>query len=226
MPGLRSRRPRAVCRPGLTGSIRGRVRGQLDDPQVTGDVRADRLRYAGFDFKGGELSVNYRGGGRRRGLGRGPGEPAARGRRAGQGLAFRVGSRTATARPGTGPLGTRRISAGAGPGPGESLLLATGRLQGSGQLLDPGSIRVDCGWTRCGFRPPENRCRTSRPCGSPGATRGSWWMISGWPANNTTSRSAGAGAAPRVEPAGRRRGESLRLQGVLAEIEDVDGRGD
>ena len=116
----------------LTGSIRGRVRGQLDDPQITGDMRADQLRYAGFDFKGGELSVKYRGGGaRRRGLDRGQGEPAARGRGAGQGLAFRVGSRTATACPGTGPLGTRRISAGAGPGPGESLL--PGHRAASGQ---------------------------------------------------------------------------------------------
>jgi hypothetical protein len=46
----------------LAGALRGRVRGKLDDPQVKGSVRAGRLRYAGFDFKGGELSVDYRGG--------------------------------------------------------------------------------------------------------------------------------------------------------------------
>jgi autotransporter translocation and assembly factor TamB len=46
----------------LAGALRGRVRGTLADPQVKGTVRAGRLRYAGFDLKGGELSVDYRGG--------------------------------------------------------------------------------------------------------------------------------------------------------------------
>ena len=105
--------------PGWSSPARcaARVRGRLDDPQVEGVVRAARLRYAGFDFKGGELSVDYRRrDGRRRRLGRGPGEPAARGRRAGQGLALRVGPRAAAVRPGDGPLGARRVPAGAGPG--------------------------------------------------------------------------------------------------------------
>ena len=103
--------------------MRGTVRGRLDDPQIDGVVRAERLRYAGFDFKGGELSVNYRGG-----TVAVEGWVAARenrlraGRGAGQGLALRVGSRAAAVRPGTGPLGARRAAAGAGPGSGESLL--------------------------------------------------------------------------------------------------------
>jgi len=46
----------------LAGVLRGRLHGTLDDPRVKGAVRAGRLRYAGFDFKGGELSVDYRGG--------------------------------------------------------------------------------------------------------------------------------------------------------------------
>jgi hypothetical protein len=46
----------------LAGSLRGRVRGTLVDPLIKGTVRAGRLRFAGFDLKGGELSVDYRGG--------------------------------------------------------------------------------------------------------------------------------------------------------------------
>ena len=128
----------------LTGSMRGRVRGQLDDPQITGDVRADRLRYAGFDFKGGELSVNYRGG-----------AVAVEGW-----VAARENRLRAVVEPARDwrfesdlelqQFAPELVRSGLGAFPpalaqalGRASFLATGRLQGSGRLLDPGSVRVD-----------------------------------------------------------------------------------
>ena len=128
----------------LTGSLRGRVRGQLDDPQIASDVRADHLRYAGFDFKGGELSVNYR-----------------RGAIAVEGwVAARENRLRAVVEPARDwrfesdlelrQLAPELVRSGLGAFPpalaqalGRASFLATGRLQGSGRLLDPGSVRVD-----------------------------------------------------------------------------------
>ena len=128
----------------LTGSIRGRVRGQLDDPQITGDMRADQLRYAGFDFKGGELSVKYR-----------EGALAVEGW-----IAARENRLRAVVEPARDwrfesdlelqQLAPELVRSGLGAFPpalaralGRASFLATGRLQGSGHLRDPGSMRVD-----------------------------------------------------------------------------------
>jgi autotransporter translocation and assembly factor TamB len=128
----------------LTGTMRGRVRGQLDDPRIAGDVRADRLRYAGFDFKGGELSVDYRGG-----------VIAVEGW-----VAARENRLRAVVEPARDwrfesdlelqQLAPELVRSGLGAFPpalakalGRASFLATGRLQGSGRLPDPGSVRVD-----------------------------------------------------------------------------------
>ncbi|MHB8834348.1 MAG: translocation/assembly module TamB domain-containing protein [Candidatus Methylomirabilia bacterium] len=128
----------------LTGSMRGRVRGELDDPQITADVRAERLLYAGFDFKGGELSVNYRGG-----VAAVEGWVAARENR------LRVVVEPARDWRFDADLELQQfapelVRSGLGAFPPalaralrRASFLATGRLQGSGRLLDPGSVRVD-----------------------------------------------------------------------------------
>ena len=181
-------------------------------------MRADRLRYAGFDFKGGELSVYYRA----RGC-----PPSRAGSRPG-----RTGCAWWWSRPGPG-VSSRTSSCGSSPRNWSARDSARCRRRwprpwGAPRFSPPGGFRAAggcstpprcapiCGWTPCGSRPPANRCRTSRPCGSPGATGGSRWMISGWPASNTTFGPRGREPRRRVEPAGRRRGQSLRLQGVLA----------
>ncbi len=128
----------------LTGSIRGRVSGQLADPQIAGDVRADHLRYAGFDFKGGELSINYR-----------------RGAVAVEGwIAARENRLRAVVEPARDwrfesdlelqQLAPELVRSGLGAFPpalaqalGRASFLATGRIQGSGRLLDPASVRVE-----------------------------------------------------------------------------------
>lgn len=46
----------------LAGMLRGRLDGPVRTPALTGQVRADRLRYAGWDLKGGVIDVDYRGG--------------------------------------------------------------------------------------------------------------------------------------------------------------------
>ena len=170
--------------------------GRLDDPQIEGIVRAGRLRYAGFDFKGGELSVNYRGG-----------TAAVAGWVAAPENRLRVVVEPALDWRFEADLELRRfapelVRSGLGafpPGVGQALgraaFLATGRLQGAGRLFDPGSVRADVGLDTLWLRPRGPRCRAPHPCGSPGATPGSWWRISGWPASSTTCRFAGAGAS-------------------------------
>ena len=112
LAGLRARRLAAREGARAAGRPAGRGRPARRAPALRGlrlQGRGARGRLPGRD-------------GRRRGLGRGPGEPAARGRRAGQGLALRVRPRAAAVRPRTGPLGTRRLAAGAGPGSRQSLV--------------------------------------------------------------------------------------------------------
>ncbi len=46
----------------LAGTLRGRAHGPLDALVVDGALQATRLRYGGFDLRGGELAVKYRGG--------------------------------------------------------------------------------------------------------------------------------------------------------------------
>ncbi|HWR98441.1 MAG TPA: translocation/assembly module TamB domain-containing protein, partial [Candidatus Methanoperedens sp.] len=46
----------------LAGSLQGRVAGPLAALELEGTARATRLRYGGFDFRGGELAVKYAGG--------------------------------------------------------------------------------------------------------------------------------------------------------------------
>jgi len=128
----------------LAGSLRGRVRGRLDDPQIEGAVRAERLRYAGFDFKGGELAVNYR-----RGVVTVEGWVAARENR------LRVVVEPARNWRFDSDLELRQLApelvrSGLGAFPPavaraleRASFLATGRLQGSGLLLDPGSVRAE-----------------------------------------------------------------------------------
>lgn len=128
----------------LTGSLRGKIRGWLDDPQVEAAMRAERLRYAGFDFKGGELAVNYRGG-----TVTVDGWVAARENR------LRVVAEPARDWRFESDLELRQfapelVRSGLGAFPpalaqalGRAAFLATGRLQGSGRLLDPGSVRAD-----------------------------------------------------------------------------------
>ncbi len=128
----------------LTGSLRGKVRGRLDDPQMEGVVRAERLRYAGFDFKGGELSVNYRGGVAavegwvtvRENRLRAVVEPARDWRFESE-LELRQFA-PELVRSGLGALPPALAQA-----LGRASFLATGRLQGRGRLFDPASVRAD-----------------------------------------------------------------------------------
>jgi len=128
----------------LTGSMRGNVRGRLDEPQIEGAMRAERLRYAGFDFKGGELSVNYR-----------KGTVAVEGWVAARENRLRVVVEPARDWRFESDLELRQfapelVRSGIGAFPpalaqslGKASFLATGRLQSSGRLLDPGSVRAD-----------------------------------------------------------------------------------
>jgi len=128
----------------LTGSVRGKVRGLLNDPQVDCDVRAERLRYAGFDFKGGELSVGYHGG-----------KVVVEGWVAARENRLRVVADPARDWRFESDLELRQfapelVRSGLGALPpalaqalGKASFLATGRLHGSGKLLDPGSVRAD-----------------------------------------------------------------------------------
>ena len=128
----------------LTGSMRGRVRGSLDDPQIECDVRAERLRYAGFDFKGGELSVGYRGGkvvvegwvAARENRLRLVADPAREWR-------FESDLELRQLAPELARSGLGALPPGLAKALGKASFLATGRLHGSGKLLDPGSVRAD-----------------------------------------------------------------------------------
>jgi len=128
----------------LTGSLRGRVSGQLADPRIAGDVTAERLRYAGFDFKGGELSVDYRGGtaaiegwvAARENRLRVVVEPARDWRFESDLELKQFAPELARSGLGTLPPALARTLE-------RAVFMATGRLKGSGRLLDPGSVRVD-----------------------------------------------------------------------------------
>jgi autotransporter translocation and assembly factor TamB len=128
----------------LTGSLRGRVRGRLDAPQIEGAVRAERLRYAGFDFKGGELSVTYRGGAAavegwvasRENRLRAVVEPARDGR-------FELDLELRQLAPELVRSGLGAFPPALAQAMGKASFLATGRLKVGGRLRDPGSVRAD-----------------------------------------------------------------------------------
>ncbi len=128
----------------LTGSMRGKVRGRLGDPRVEGAVRAAQLRYAGFDFKGGELTVDYRGGklavagwvADRENRLRAVVEPA-RDWRFDAELELRQFA-PELVRSGLGALPPAVARA-----LGKASFLATGGLKVSGRLLDPATVRAD-----------------------------------------------------------------------------------
>ena len=128
----------------ITGSVRGTLSGRLDDPKIEAAVRADRLRYAGFDFKGGELAVTYRGA-----------AVAVDGWVASQENRLRVVVEPSRDWRFESDLELRQfapelVRSGIGAFPpalaqalGRASFLAAGRLRGSGKLLDPGSMRAD-----------------------------------------------------------------------------------
>jgi autotransporter translocation and assembly factor TamB len=128
----------------VTGTVRGAVSGRLRDPRVEALVRADQLRYAGFDFKGGELSVGYR-----NGAATVEGWVASRENR------LRIVVEPSRDWRFDADLELRQfapelVRSGIGAFPpalaqalGRASFLAAGRLRGSGRLFDPRSMRVD-----------------------------------------------------------------------------------
>ena len=128
----------------LAGALRGRVEGPLRDPHVAGTVSATRLRYAGFDLKGGEFAVDYRGG-----------TAAIEGW-----IAVRENRLRAVLEPARDwrfesdlelrQFAPEMVHSGLGVFPpamakalGKAAFLASGRLQARGRLRDPGSVRAD-----------------------------------------------------------------------------------
>lgn len=128
----------------LTGSVRGRVRGTIDDPQVEGAIRAARLRYAGFDFKGGELSVTYR-----RGLAAVEGWVAAPENRLravvepSRDWRFESDLELQQFAPELVRSGLGALPPALAQALGRASFLAAGRLKASGRLLDPRSVRAE-----------------------------------------------------------------------------------
>jgi autotransporter translocation and assembly factor TamB len=127
-----------------TGSLRGRLRGSIDDPQFEVAVRAGSLRYAGFDLKGGELSVSYR-----RGLATVEGWVAASENRLRavveprRDWRFEADLELQQLAPELARSGLGALPPALSQALGRAAFLATGRLRASGRLLDPGSVQAE-----------------------------------------------------------------------------------
>ena len=207
----------------IAGSMNGSLSGRLDDPRVEGAIRAERLRYSGFDFKGGELSVKYRGGA----IGI-EGWVAARENRLrvsvepGRDWRFESDLELRQLAPEVVRSGLGAFPPALAQALGRASFLATGRLHGSGRLLDPASVRADLRldtlWLQAAGTSLQNLSPRADLLARFGACGG------GFPAGQRSLPPGGRRRQPRrwVEPARRRRGEPP-LQGLLARHRGCDG---
>ena len=212
----------------LTGSVRGQVRGRLDDPRFKGTMIAERLRYGGFDFKGGELSVDY-----------GAGTAAVEGWIAARENRLRAAVEPARDWRFESDLELRQfapelVRSGLGAFPpalakalGRAAFLATGRVHGSGRLRDPGSVRADLQLDTLWLQAAGTSLQNLAP------VRISWrdagLVVEDFRLANELYHVSVRGGG------GIEKGWNLQVEGAVnlsvfkeywREIEDVDGRGD